>query len=884
MKRIVLVGSALLMAIALADDGKWGIKVNTNVETKGKEEQKGQAEVFIPIHQQSDRITFVDLRGSLSNSDSNENMSFSFGHRRNINNKFVVGANASYDSAVSSTDNRYGQIAAGVELFTNRTDVKINFYKALDGRNDLEGTSVEPYAVLDGNEIRIVSKKADYEAGMDGADIRLAHRFYLGNDLILTLSGTGYHYKGDGSIQDLNGAEVRAQLQKAFAFFGLDSSVSAFVGADHNSWSGTQFIAGAGLSVKLGKGHRTGSPTSLDHLMDSGVDRKFAPTIGLGIGEWSSVAGTGTLAGYEFSYIDTITAEDDFQGTIDGSSPGTLLVLSGEKGVITITENINLGKDRIMIGYGRPILVHGPNGEKFVLVLPENRATVDGKKANYIVMGSNSTLDGLNTIDAGIHVLDANHVTINDLNMIGGAIKDSYGWNKNTSMIIENSSNVAVTNSSFTSVDGNVYGVDQDGKKVILKHEYFYAIDILDSQNVTISNNDFANAGISSPIGGSNNNNVTISNNQIDSHYGISFANSDEISLIDNDINVATWGVGFFGDDGNYTIAGNKITGNVYIGSGNSAHISNNSIVDGITLGPVSDVIISDNNLNGASIDFRNASGKSIEISNNTNVANIMLENYDKVNISVNKMSGFLSVHNGKKVVVERNMLVKHFSEDEVKYYGSAVPIIEIGNIDDLIFSNNYVDAAVLRDGQKLGLKGPLTYINFTNNQNSVISGNTTDTGGIVMENGKEMVFEGNTVYGHSVVTFSSFENILAKANNIQTLGDSALLFFGNQKIRIEDNSLTTNGMAGIQISNHPSKPGENYIVGNLITMQGGTGRYGIIINSADTTIENNDLVYQSVAGELLPIGVQVWGKSKVAIIDLRTINIDRDYVDHSDK
>jgi hypothetical protein len=460
---------------AIASNGKWGVFVGSTVETVSGKKQQNITELFIPIVQTEDNMTFIDLRGQLSKGDKGA-ISLGFGHRRKLNDTIAIGANASYDSSKTQSGNKANQAALGLELFVKKTSLKVNFSRPVGSSSNQVGDLVN-YAHLDGDKIKI-SKSAIYEATMGGYSLELGHSFVLANGVTLSGDVTYYNYSKDGH-ESYTGTRATISATKAMDFWGLDGTFGGYVGLEDNNRNGTDVIAGVSAKFYLGKkGKRNSSKFSyLDRQMGSGISRRSTSVTGTKYENYSVDAAT-EIYGREFSYIKQLDAEDNIAAEISNvDNNGKIILLKGTKGAIQITENVNIADNNVVIGKGRAFIVTGPNGEQATLILDEDAATIATSNDSSIGLGSNSILADMNIENATLNADGKNNIKVMNVDMVREHIESEY-----STITITNSSNITLDNVDI--VDNNDVNC---GRR---SNDCAYTVAVNFSENLSILNSE----------------------------------------------------------------------------------------------------------------------------------------------------------------------------------------------------------------------------------------------------------------------------------------------------------------------------------------------------------------------------------------------------------
>ncbi|WP_166820196.1 inverse autotransporter beta domain-containing protein [Thalassoroseus pseudoceratinae] len=169
---------------------------------------------FMPIYEPNDNNMVYSNSRMLVQFDGDLGTNVGLGYRR-LSDSYILGGNVWYDSDESISENRYDQIAAGVELLTRNFDIVVNGYFPLqtETRQSRMVTGTNPeYA---GNQIVFVDTQFS-ENAMTGGDFSIGFPM-PGNPWLKTYLGA---YIYDPEVSDAETgfrAIVRANITEAAA-------------------------------------------------------------------------------------------------------------------------------------------------------------------------------------------------------------------------------------------------------------------------------------------------------------------------------------------------------------------------------------------------------------------------------------------------------------------------------------------------------------------------------------------------------------------------------------------------------------------------------------------------------------------------------------------
>jgi hypothetical protein len=488
-KSLLAITCLSVASFAIASDQKWGVFVSSTAEIVSGKKQQNVSEIFIPVHQTEDNMTFIDLRGQLSKGDKGA-ISLGFGHRRKLNDSVAIGANASYDSSRTLNGNKANQAALGVELFVKKTSLKVNFSRPVGSSSNQIGNEIVNYAHLDGDKI-MINKSAMYEAIMGGYSLELGHQFDLANGVTLSGDITYFNYSEDG-YESYTGTRATVSATKSLEYWGIDGSFGGYVGLENNNINGTDVVAGITAKFYLGnKGKRRGSSkfSYLDRQMGSGISRRSTSVTGTKYDDYSVAAAT-EIYGRKFSYIKQLDAEDNIAAEVSNAdNNGKIILLNGTKGAIQITEDINIADNNVVIGKGKAFLVTGPNGEQATLILDEDAATIATQNSSRIGLGNNSILADMSVEDASIHADSKEDISLINVDMVRENIATPY-----STITITNSKNILLDNVTVEDHADHApdyYDEDQDDWRKNRHENGVHAVAINFSEGIQVMNSNF---------------------------------------------------------------------------------------------------------------------------------------------------------------------------------------------------------------------------------------------------------------------------------------------------------------------------------------------------------------------------------------------------------
>ncbi len=160
---------------------------------------------MIPLSQRADALTFADIRGVLTDQNTQEG-NFGLGYRK-IQDGKIVGAYAFYDTRRSFTGFNYQQITFGGEVLTDNWDFRLNMYHPLSRPNIITDTGLQINIANDGR--LIANSGQTFEASLKGYDLEIGRRIPIGKERDLWVNAAYYRFFR-GNYADVEGTRLRA--------------------------------------------------------------------------------------------------------------------------------------------------------------------------------------------------------------------------------------------------------------------------------------------------------------------------------------------------------------------------------------------------------------------------------------------------------------------------------------------------------------------------------------------------------------------------------------------------------------------------------------------------------------------------------------------------
>lgn len=466
-----------------ADGTKWGAHVDLEGKL-GTERSLGEADLFVPLAQNSDSLLFTDIRTRLAEGGSLEG-NFGLGVRHMLGDSgWNVGTYGYFDRRRSESGSIFNQVTGGLEALSEDWDLRVNGYRAI-GRTvrDLGPSSTVgggSSAAVVGTSVVVTTAGSTTttvkERSLSGFDAEAGWRVPLwdaGAEQSLRVYGGYYHFAADNA-PTVEGP--RGRLDLTFNDVpGLWDGARLSLGAEvqRDDPRGTQGFVSARLRIPLGASaageHRLGAlarrmtdPVVRDiDIVTSGARSEVTATTPTTV-----EAATATASGQAFTIIDGgLTGGGDLPAAVAAAGANSLVILSG---TFATGAPVEVQSGQTIKGAGT-LAVKTPSGVTASVALPGATvdATINTGGSAYASaafnMAANSTLDGLtisnsrntNLGTVGVNIATAGVSVVNStiLATEQGATTDAVGI-----MVTDGGLNAVVRGNSIRAV-ANGFGL-----------------------------------------------------------------------------------------------------------------------------------------------------------------------------------------------------------------------------------------------------------------------------------------------------------------------------------------------------------------------------------------------------------------------------------------
>lgn len=369
-----------------ADEAKWAPWLDVGGKF-GHTRHIGEADLFLPVAQDGERLLFLDLRGIMDNLEQREG-NFGLGYRQMLENGWNLGAYGFFDRRQSSTAHHYSQVTVGAEALGPDMDLRVNGYIPIgQTTNEVEGSA---RADIVGGTIQIQS---GYEHAYYGTDAEMGWRvplFEAESDKELRLYGGGYWFDADKS-DAVAGPRLRLEFRLYDPLEEMPGTrLTTSIEVQRDDARGTQEFFGLKLRFPLQQESPTRRMTPQERRMTDPVVRDVDI-----VTQNATVVEAAKFDGQALSSVATINNGTTAQSAINAAGTNTLIVVQG---TTSVTSQLTLLTGQTLSSGGSTIMLTGASSGRAVsFTLPGRAGALTGAIAGTSVLSlsQGSTLRGL---------------------------------------------------------------------------------------------------------------------------------------------------------------------------------------------------------------------------------------------------------------------------------------------------------------------------------------------------------------------------------------------------------------------------------------------------------------------------------------------------------
>ncbi len=329
---------------------------------------RGEAALFVPLFQREDRMVFTEIRGKLFTEGSREG-NLALGYRQMLDSGWNLGGWVGFDARTSESDNRFRQVAAGLEALSADWDFRFNGYYPL---SDAKTYDTPVSAELIGNQLFI---NGAAEVPLHGVDLEGGYRLpvNLGAGSELWIHGGGFWFDDELAAESVTGPKVRTQWRLNNFFSAIPgSSLTLEAGYSHDQVRDDNWEVGLKLTIPLVPEHdRPASRLSVQEQRMLAALERDTDIVSADSGREVVEDATTGVALSEVAFV----ADDAGLTQAINKGGNTLIVLDGTAG--TFTGGRVMSADQTLVGGASTVQLRGTKtGGSGVYTAPGSRPRI----------------------------------------------------------------------------------------------------------------------------------------------------------------------------------------------------------------------------------------------------------------------------------------------------------------------------------------------------------------------------------------------------------------------------------------------------------------------------------------------------------------------------
>ena len=437
----------------LSSTGKWTGYLDF-LGKPGTERSLGQPDLFLPLLQDTNDMTFFNLRGQLQfdNTDVSE-YNIGLGHRH-LFQEWILGGYGYYDNRNTQFNTSYRQFTGGLEALSVDWAVRVNGYLP-ENKTETITSGANVSVQQAGNQLNVQIDGLVQEKALPGLDGEVGYLLPIPWEAYTAVFDEtrvyagGYHFLGQDGFESVTGPRGRVEWRAYdLPVLGPGSRFMMGVEAQWDDPRGSQAFGLASLRIPF------------DVLADKskrkalkGLDRRMLQPV---IRDVDVVTSTRDLTetvpalnwqGKAFTNVDDIDRdEDDLQDVInDNEGEVALLIMQGDSDEVEEMENgelrdqisvgtVILGKDNTLTSAGKELVVGYQSaylGSGTIGYTPSGtpvgiRGSItmrDGSHINQMTVQANGWLSGIGIASGGNHYVS--YTTVQGADVAGLYIENS---------------------------------------------------------------------------------------------------------------------------------------------------------------------------------------------------------------------------------------------------------------------------------------------------------------------------------------------------------------------------------------------------------------------------------------------------------------------------
>lgn len=317
---------------------------------------RGEAAFWTPLLQNPNSLMFLEMRGKLFE-ESAEEGNFALGYRRMLRSGWNAGVWGGYDLRGTAFGSTFDQLSGGLELFSERFDIRANGYIPLGDEETLFSTSATtltatgaPTVQLSGNDILLVTPgfattttTTATQYAMHGVDGEVGMRLFGGRTPRgpeLRVYGGGFWFEHEDVAQEIAGPRARLELRFDDIIDFVPGSRLTIEGEfSHDEVRDDKWEVGARLRIPFGgASRRYASLTPQERRMTGALERDTdivaqqettsSTTVSSGTVQEENVEDA--LTGTDFDRVAIVEAGESLGGASTAAGANALIIVRGD--------------------------------------------------------------------------------------------------------------------------------------------------------------------------------------------------------------------------------------------------------------------------------------------------------------------------------------------------------------------------------------------------------------------------------------------------------------------------------------------------------------------------------------------------------------------------
>ena len=535
-----------------ADADRWGGWAELGGALGGKNEDRAEAAVFLPLIQSNKGLFFTDVRGKLFEEQVSE-VNAALGYRHMLSSGWNLGAWVGADRRDTSQDNIFWAASGGFELLSENFDIRLNGYLAVTDPKVSPGLAS---AVIENGQVLLIGGR---EVPLSGIDGEIGFPILLENLGVnsarhgLRAYAGGYYFNDKEALDIVTGPKARIEWRIDDVLAAIPGSLLAF----ETEWRSDvvrEAHVEVGLRFRLpfstlaGRAVRTSDKPVQWRRMTDGLERDTDIVTVRSEGEGVE----DLLTGVDFDRAVTVDAATGVTAPAASSGGNTLLVADGSNGAIDGPQVLQASQT--LLGGSGSIQVRGlRSGTVATLTAPGRRpAFTNGINAATVTMADRTHLASVdvtgntaNFLNRGVALASDQFAVLQNVDISNVGREGVFGFDRNTVRLINvntsgtpNGPSVVLRNDNTVSIEGGtfdngIFGFFLNDRNTVnvadvtISNPFFDGIVFNNGNTLNVSDTTLTNVGFDAILGNSRNV-ITVTNSVVSGAAGRSFNINDD--------------------------------------------------------------------------------------------------------------------------------------------------------------------------------------------------------------------------------------------------------------------------------------------------------------------------------------------------------------------